>query len=206
MTTIELDRQSVRSGVFGQTVVWVAIADVGPVAAALTTSDVLHARADIDAVISAGISGAFLGSGLSVGDVAVATLVHHADLGVEVDGGFVPARELDWPYGSFTCDAELVELAVAAGATAGELLTTTRQSTSADRIAQLRKLWPNALAEAMEGAGVASAAARFDLPMTEVRAISNMVGPRTVYPWDKPTALDALARFFAYDRDNSGKF
>ena len=46
----------------------------------------------------------------------------------------------------------------------------------------------------MEGAGVAAAAARHGVPFAEVRAISNLVGPRDRAAWRIPEALAALAR------------
>jgi futalosine hydrolase len=59
--------------------------------------------------------------------------------------------------------------------------------------AALRARYPDAVAEAMEGYGVASAAAIFGVPFAEVRAISNLVGPRDRASWRIPEALTALA-------------
>jgi futalosine hydrolase len=49
----------------------------------------------------------------------------------------------------------------------------------------------------MEGAGVAAAAARHGVPVAELRAISNLVGPRERDAWQIPRALDALGRAVA---------
>ena len=54
---------------------------------------------------------------------------------------------------------------------------------SADRAAELRRRHPRALAEAMEGFGVAEAAAAHGLPVLEIRAVSNPVGPRDRAAW-----------------------
>ncbi|WP_461031047.1 phosphorylase family protein, partial [Streptomyces sparsus] len=55
---------------------------------------------------------------------------------------------------------------------------------------------PGAVAEAMEGFGVAQAAAAQGVPVLEVRAVSNAVGPRDRAAWRIPDALDALAEAF----------
>ena len=46
----------------------------------------------------------------------------------------------------------------------------------------------------MEGAGVAVAAANYNVPVLELRAISNRVGRRNIKAWDIPLALKTLAR------------
>jgi futalosine hydrolase len=46
----------------------------------------------------------------------------------------------------------------------------------------------------MEGFGVASAAARVGVPFAEVRAVSNVVGPRDRTAWRIADALAALER------------
>jgi futalosine hydrolase len=48
------------------------------------------------------------------------------------------------------------------------------------------------VAEGMEGAGVAAAAALYGVPFAEVRAISNPVGPRDRGTWRVAEALEAL--------------
>ncbi|WP_456320002.1 phosphorylase family protein, partial [Paenibacillus zanthoxyli] len=52
---------------------------------------------------------------------------------------------------------------------------------------------PGAAAEAMEGCGVAAAALARNLPVLEIRAISNPVGPRDRDAWRIGEALEALA-------------
>jgi futalosine hydrolase len=67
--------------------------------------------------------------------------------------------------------------------------TATGSSESADR---LRTRYPAAIGEAMEGYGVAAAAARFGLPVAEVRAVSNLIGPRDRSAWRIGEALATL--------------
>ncbi|MGV9898589.1 hypothetical protein ACWDVV_31180, partial [Streptomyces tendae] len=55
---------------------------------------------------------------------------------------------------------------------------------------------PDALAEAMEGFGVAEAAAAHGVPVLELRAVSNPVGPRDRAAWRIGEALAALTDAF----------
>lgn len=84
-----------------------------------------------------------------------------------------------------------------AGAVAGPVLTLSAQTGTDRRAEELGARHPTALTEAMEGAGVATAALRHGLPVSEVRTVSNLVGRRDESAWDKPVALDRLARAFA---------
>ncbi|KPI13070.1 purine or other phosphorylase family 1 [Actinobacteria bacterium OK074] len=60
----------------------------------------------------------------------------------------------------------------------------------------MRERYPRALAEAMEGFGVAEAAALHGVPVFEVRAVSNAVGPRDRDAWRIGEALGVLAEAF----------
>jgi futalosine hydrolase len=55
-----------------------------------------------------------------------------------------------------------------------------------------RGRYPDAVAEGMEGFGVAAAADRAGVGFAELRAISNVVGPRDRSAWRIPQALAAL--------------
>jgi futalosine hydrolase len=65
---------------------------------------------------------------------------------------------------------------------------------TAERAAVLRRRHPEAVAEAMEGFGVATAATQAALPFAELRTISNPVGPRDRDAWRISDALAALER------------
>ena len=60
--------------------------------------------------------------------------------------------------------------------------------------ARLAERYPDAVAEGMEGFGVACAAG--ELPFGEIRAISNVVGPRDRAAWRIAPALAALETAF----------
>jgi futalosine hydrolase len=75
----------------------------------------------------------------------------------------------------------------------GAVLTVATVTGTAERTAELLARHPDAAAEGMEGFGVASAATMAELPFVEIRAISNVVGPRDRESWRIGEALDVLA-------------
>ncbi|MFD5460548.1 phosphorylase family protein, partial [Streptomyces olivaceus] len=78
----------------------------------------------------------------------------------------------------------------------GTVLTGSTVTGTAERAALLRARHPRALAEAMEGFGVAEAAAAHGVPVLELRAVSNPVGPRDRAAWRIGEALGALTDAF----------
>ena len=63
---------------------------------------------------------------------------------------------------------------------------------TADAAAALSIRHPDAVAEAMEGFGVASAARLAEVAFAELRTISNLIGPRDRATWRLAEALAAL--------------
>ncbi|MCF3146761.1 futalosine hydrolase [Streptomyces platensis] len=199
-------------------------AGVGPAAAAAGTATALTAAAlagqPYDLVVSAGIGGGFsptLGSsptldparaggppcaggpppGAPLGSVVVADAIVAADLGAETPDGFLPVTELGFGTVAHRPDPALVRtVAAAADARAGTIVTVSTVTGSAARAAELAARHPGVLAEAMEGFGVAEAAAAHGVPVLEIRAVSNAVGPRDRAAWRIGDALAALTGAF----------
>ncbi|NEB40670.1 futalosine hydrolase [Streptomyces sp. SID14515] len=147
-------------------------------------------------VVSAGIGGAFTPL-TPLGSLVVASDIVAADLGADTPDGFLPVTALGFGRDRFAPPPALVrEVAAAAGATAGPVLTVSTVTGTAERAAGLLAAHPGALAEAMEGFGVAEAAARADVPVMELRAVSNAVGPRDRDAWRIGDALAALTDAF----------
>jgi futalosine hydrolase len=161
------------------------VAGMGPAAAAAATSAAL-AGSQYDLVISAGIAGGF--APLGVGDIAIAATIAHADLGRELPDGFEPIPSA--PAGYEVAPALAVELADRTGGHLGTIVTVSTVTGTAATADRLVERYPDAVAEAMEGAGVAAAAACHGVPVAEIRAISNIVGPRG--DWQLAPALAAL--------------
>jgi len=106
--------------------------------------------------------------------------------------------ELGFGSSRFAADAALAprwaEAIEAAGrpVTLGPILTVSTATGTAETAASRAARVPGAAAEGMEGAGVAAAAALFGVPVLELRAVSNAVGPRNRAAWKIPEALQAL--------------
>ncbi|MFJ9347190.1 futalosine hydrolase [Streptomyces sp. NPDC101237] len=175
-------------------------AGVGPAPAAAATATALTVAAlegrPYALVVSAGIAGGFQPAA-PVGSLVVADEIVAADLGAETADGFVPVTELGFGTVSHRPPDPLVRAtAEATGARPGAVLTVSTVTGSAARAADLCARHPHALAEAMEGFGVAEAAAAHGVPVLEIRAVSNPVGPRDRDAWRIPAALDALTGAF----------
>ncbi|MFI6282154.1 futalosine hydrolase [Streptomyces sp. NPDC050988] len=186
-------------------------AGVGPAAAAASTAAALTAAAldehtdepadaqtpgPYDLVVSAGVGGGFQPEA-PVGSLVLADEITAADLGAETADGFVPVTELGFGAVTHRPPESLVRaVAAATGARTGAVLTVNTVTGSAARAAELRRRHPRALAEAMEGFGVAEAAAAHGVPVLELRAVSNPVGPRDRAAWRIGDALAALTGAF----------
>jgi futalosine hydrolase len=72
------------------------------------------------------------------------------------------------------------------------VLTLSTVTGSAATAAKLAAQVPGAVAEAMEGFGVATAAAHRGIAVLEIRAISNQVGPRNRDAWRINEAVAVL--------------
>ncbi|MER6530393.1 futalosine hydrolase [Streptomyces sp. NPDC001508] len=175
-------------------------AGVGPALAAASTAAALTAAAlhgsPYALVVSAGIAGGFRPAA-PVGSLVVADEITVADLGAETADGFLPVTGLGFGTVSHRPPETLVrEVTAATGARSGTVLTVSTVTGTAARADALRVRHPRALAEAMEGFGVAEAATAHRVPVLEVRAVSNPVGPRDRAAWRIGDALAALTEGF----------
>lgn len=175
-------------------------AGVGPALAAASTAAALTAAAlagtPYGLVVSAGIGGGFA-PGAPLGSLVVADAITVADLGAESADGFLPVTELGFGTVTHLPPPSLVRIASeATGALTGTVLTVSTVTGTAARAAELTARHPGALAEGMEGFGVAEAATAHGVPVLEVRAVSNPVGPRDRAAWRVGDALTALTEAF----------
>lgn len=174
----------------------VRLAGVGPASAAAATAAELAGGA-YDLVISAGIGGGFA-EHAPVGSLAIASEIVAADLGAETPEGFSDVEKLGFGSARVPVDADLsarwADLLLAAGLPCcrGPVLTLSTVTGTAATAKLLAERVPGAVAEAMEGHGVAVAAHRLGLPVMEIRAISNAIGPRQRELWRIGDALKAL--------------
>ncbi|EXG79519.1 futalosine hydrolase [Cryptosporangium arvum] len=171
------------------------VGGVGPVAAAVSTAMALAAN-EYDLVVSAGLAGGFSGRA-PIGSVVVASTVRWADLGAATDEGFLDLSGLGLAGGdalASTGGRWVTDTLGAAGVPAltGEILTLSTMTGTDRRGDELAAVHPSAVAEAMEGYGVAWAARAAGVRWAEVRAVSNVIGRRDRSAWDIPAAFEAL--------------
>ncbi|MCH5674648.1 futalosine hydrolase [Streptomyces gilvus] len=198
-TAVPAERDAVARAFTGEALTVTAVG-VGPALAAAATATALTTAAlegaPYDLVVSAGIGGGFQPEA-PLGSLVVADEITVADLGAETADGFVPVTGLGFGTVTHRPPESLVrDIADATGARTGAVLTVSTVTGTAERAAELRSRHPRALAEGMEGFGVAEAAALHRLPVLEIRAVSNPVGPRDRAAWRIGDALTALAEGF----------
>ncbi|MEU6986940.1 futalosine hydrolase [Streptomyces sp. NPDC046324] len=180
----------------------VLVGGVGPAAAAAATATALaRAAAPYDLVVSAGIAGGFQPLA-PLGSVVVSDAIVSADLGAQTPDGYLTVEELGFGRSTHPVPPALtrrISDALARGEqrhTVAPVLTVSTVTGTAERAAELAARHPGAAAEAMEGFGVAEAAAAHGVPVVEIRAVSNSVGPRDRAAWRIGEALDSLRHTF----------
>jgi futalosine hydrolase len=197
VTAVEAEREAVLRGLKGDGRFHVLAGGVGVASAAAQTAFAL-AAGSYSHVISAGIGGGFVGRA-EIGSLVVASAIVAADLGAESPEGFLAVDELGFATSRLPVDegrsARLAQALQAAGlpVAVGPVLTVTTVTGTAETATRMAQRVTGAVVEAMEGYGVAVAAAAKGLPVLELRAVSNPVGPRDRAAWRIREALDALA-------------
>lgn len=200
VTSVEAERKAVEAGIRGDSRFCVALCGVGPIEAAVETARLL-ASGSYHLVINAGIGGGFAGRA-EVGSIVIGSETIAAQLGAEdSDGSFIPFDQLGFGgvchlKNGWSDRSEAWAERLGNGQVA-PIVTVTTVTGTASSTAMIANRYPHAVAEAMEGFAVATAATKFGLPFIEVRAISNPIGPRDRSRWNIPAALSALTSAFA---------
>lgn len=177
----------------------VELCGFGPVAAAARAAGLL-AEHRPDRVILVGIAGR-LDPHVAVGAAYQFTDVACFGVGAGSAEGFLPAGGMGWPQwpgDPASPDAAIGDVlplaALSAAPTAGQLLTACAASASEHDVTIRRRFFPSAVAEDMEGFGVAMACRLAGVPLTIIRGISNTAGDRDTSGWQISAALRAAGR------------
>jgi futalosine hydrolase len=156
-------------------------------------------------IVNLGVGGAYPGSGLEVGGVALATEEIYGDEGVQAPTGWISTEGIGIPlletpsarhFNRFPLAAELVADAhrrlVEADfrVVAGPFVTVSCCSGTARRGVQIAARF-GAVCESMEGAALAHVAALYGVPFLAVRGISNAVEDRDLSRWRLRDAVEA---------------
>jgi futalosine hydrolase len=187
-----------RRGTIDDTCVTLVATGVGKVNAAAASALAVERFAP-RVVLQTGIAGAYEGSGLGLGDVALAASEVHLDTGVGHGAAWQGMETLGFPllpgppprYNRFDLDTGLTrrlarDLDVAAvGFGTAEAVTA-----DAATAAELRRRHGVAV-ESMEGAAVAQVALAMGVTFVELRGVSNVVGDRDHRNWDVDRAVHA---------------
>ena len=148
-------------------------------------------------VIQFGIGGAYVGSFLSVGMLAVAEREVHLDTGVMTAEGWQDMESLGFPllrdfYNVFPTDGALTRaLAAQTGAVRCVFGTSETVTGSFDLAETLQRRFDLSV-ESMEGAAAAQVCLALGVPFAELRAVSNIVGERDKRAWNVPLAIRAV--------------
>lgn len=152
------------------------------------------------AVVQFGVGGAFVGSFLSNGMVALASEDVHVDCGAGDAAGWRGMESLGLPllagppprFNAMPTNARLSErLAASTGAPLLRFATSERVTASLEEAERLQRRFDVAI-ESMEGAAAAQVCLALGVPFAELRAVSNVVGERDRRAWDLPGAIRAV--------------
>jgi len=175
---------------------------IGKVNAASSATAVIE-NYPVRAVINFGVGGAYPGTGLNIGDIAIASKEIYGDEGVFTSAGIKDMKEigiplvkigktkyfneflLDPPSIPFPKDGNNMNIMIKTG----NFITVSAVSGSQKRARDLGKRF-DAVCENMEGAAIAHVCALYELPMIEVRGISNVAGVRDKRKWNLKIASE----------------
>lgn len=194
VTAVPAEAEAVRKGLDKGSRIVVAPVGVGMAAAAAGTARLLTlADGRYRGVLNFGIGGGFA---QPLGGTVLAQRVIAADLGAESPNGFISLDDLGFGETTISVDQRLLtELRAAMpDAPTGDILTVNTVTGTSERTAWMIEKYPHAIAEGMEGYGVAVAARQAAVPFAELRTISNIIGPRDRDTWQIADALAALTK------------
>jgi futalosine hydrolase len=164
-------------------------------------------RERVRGVLGFGVAGAYAGSALKVGEIALATSEHYGDEGVETPRGWISCEGIGIPlatragadlFNDFPVDRPGLDRATEVLADAGihyvsgPFVTVSSCSGTAARGDVLAARF-GAICESMEGAAYAHVALLYDLPFLEVRGVSNPVEDRDLSRWRLDAGAEAAA-------------
>ncbi|MCK5287214.1 MAG: futalosine hydrolase [Thermodesulfovibrionia bacterium] len=161
-------------------------------------------------IINAGVGGAYPQSGLHIGDIAIATKEINGDEGAVTSGGWKGIKETGIPlvqigkkkyFNEFPLDNTFFKRAFKSfkrithylsritRVKSGAFVTVSTSTGTHTRAVELEKRF-KAICENMEGAAIAQICTLYNIPMFEIRGVSNIVGVRDKRKWNLPRASD----------------
>jgi len=193
-TKLEFD-QFARQTSFGELDISSHICGFGPIAAAARTASLINVHRPEQVVLS-GIAGTYDMSKLAVGTATAFTSVAIYGVGTGEGENFQTASAMGFQQWPGEGDAEAVGDVLKLGSTDdsnGERMLLTCCASSANPVdtKHRQRCFPSAIAEDMEGFGVALACKLAHVPLTIVRGISNQAGDCNKNNWTINEAIAA---------------
>ena len=169
-----------------------------------------------DIVLQFGVGGAYLTSGLGIGDIALAEEEAYGDLGVMTPEGWKSSEAIGIPlvssirddevqqrcFNTFPLNIELVQRAKDGLATCiwngnppgviSGTFVTVQQCSGLAAVGTEVSARFDGICENMEGAAAAQLCLIYQIPFLEIRTISNLVEDRNVSEWNLPLAISRL--------------
>ncbi len=189
LAATEMEMDAARSPLAGEAGLAFLVAGVGPVETTLSLCRYLLSESGpkITGVVNFGVAGAYRGSGLGLLALCLARSEVFGDFGVCYGEETVPF-DFPMPDGFFTLDGAYLRHArrylAAAGLEVGEgAFVTVNSASGSGRRGDLLRDRFQARCENMEGAAVAKVCALHNLPLLELRCVSNLVEDRSQGNW-----------------------
>lgn len=185
---------------------------IGKVNAAHGTTCIVE-NFSIKKIITIGVGGAYPGSGLTIGDIAIASREIYGDDGVFTSEGIIGMKEVGIPlvqigrkkyFNEFTLIPpasrryEAIQAFYNGGdqsgmedfqMKSGNFVTVSATTGTQRRAKELEKRF-DALCENMEGAAIAQVCMIYNIPLIELRGISNIAGVRDKRKWNMKLASE----------------
>ncbi len=200
--------QETYRGKVGTSTVILCATGMGKVNTASAVTALLE-RYESKLLINTGCAGAYRGSGLGVGDLALASAEVYGDEGVITPSGWEPLDCIGIPLLdrkgnryfnefplSFSASEKALRLATALGLPIkrGRFVTVSTCSGTAARGEALFERF-GAVCENMEGAAAAHVSLVYGVDCLEIRGISNLVEDRDLARWNIPLAVEGVQKF-----------
>jgi len=201
--TFQLAGKSVHKGQLSGRDILLVNSGIGKVNAAHTATCIMENFA-VQGIVNFGVGGAYLNSGLKLGDIAVAIKEIYGDEGVAGLKKWTGMEEIGIPivkagkrkyFNEFTLDKKFANALIPSHPPlakvgwgdfeikSGAFVTVSAASGTPRKAIELEKTF-HAVCENMEGAAIAQVCVIYKIPFLEIRGISNIAGVRDKKKWD----------------------
>jgi futalosine hydrolase len=197
--SFQIGNKPAYSGYIAREPVMLIQSGIGMINAAQAITAVIE-HYSVKLIINTGCSGVFLESGLSIGDIGIATSETDIHSGIESLSGENSVDPLPFPLIQTTNEYYFAQYPTSKKLTQQAFdivkdhfqsrftikqtpfLTVSTITASQERVKALYRHYKAGM-ENMEGAGVAHVAIQYDIPFIEIRTASNIVGDRNKTNW-----------------------